>query len=112
MLLDVNNNKWNNLQSLAISQSVVICFLSFWVVHQKGFKKSYQMTINYTCFSILTKHFNQPIILRTIGKIKYYSNQYTFLKVLPLITAFNIFVNLGAGDLAYSTYEKCLLCVT
>ena len=46
MLLGVKNNKWNNLQSFAIFQSVVICFFNFWST-PKMFKKSYQMTINY-----------------------------------------------------------------
>ena len=60
--------------------------------------------------SILTKHFDQSIILRTVRELKYIKINMPFWQILLLITFFSIFVNLGTGDL-YLTCEKCLQCI-
>lgn len=108
MLLGVKNNKWNNLQSLAIFQSVVIYFLNFWKVHQKCLGSLIKWLLITSIFPYLQSILISPLF--SVRKWKYIKINMPFWQILLLITFFSIFVNLGTGDL-YLTCEKCLQCI-
>ena len=67
MLLGVKNNKLNNLQSLAIFQSVVICFLNFWKVHQKCIRSLIKWLLITSVFQYLQSILISPLFSEQLG---------------------------------------------